>query len=121
MEIPRQQLDAVQEGLITSRAAIVEQAGRRARGDPSRRDPPLQLVALDGLLDQLGAPASKRHVTGEREPLRIASCDALVAAIESLERSAHAHWRAQVPVAQLERDLAAVAECVQLLHRIEVA
>ncbi len=121
VEIPRQQRDAVQKGLITSRAAIVEQAARRARGAPSKREPPLELAALDGLLDQLGASVSPGHVTGEREPLRIASCDALVVAIETLGSSAHAHWRARVPVAQLERDLAVVAECVRLLHRIEVA
>jgi hypothetical protein len=121
VEIPRQQLDALEQGLITSRAAIAEQAGRRARGDPSERGSPLELAALDGLLGQLGAPSSECRLTGEREPLRIATCDALVAAIEALGRGAHAYWRAQVPLAQLELDLDAVAECVQLLHRIEVA
>jgi hypothetical protein len=129
VEIPGHQVDAIRRGLLASHEAIAEEVelvGReQSQGDATAAGElaglQQQLLALEQLIEQLPASGAVGHqtVTGAREPLRIAACDALVSTIEELGSHAHDYWRQERTLDQLGCSLEATREYLVLLGHIE--
>jgi hypothetical protein len=129
VEIPEHQVDAIRRGLLASHEAVAEevelverdQSSGAAAAAEELADLQQQLLALEQLIEQLPASEGMGHqtVTGAREPLRIAACDALVSTIEELGSHAHDYWRQERTLDQLGCSLEATGEYLTLLRAIE--
>jgi hypothetical protein len=122
--LPRSLLEHLCRALRTSHRVIAEDIAysRRQPGSSRIAHRTAQLAELTSLLDQLSRPPDEDvEVTGEFEPLRAATCEAVIILSERLAELVHSHWNYGANLRRTERQLAVVQEGAALLGKLDAA
>ncbi len=122
--IPMDAVLAVRSSARMSRDGISDDyEGYRHKGreyeDLARRRA-AEIAKLDELLDQLGDTDDReRLVSGEYETLHGVAGDVLLEDIRRLAVAAGVYWRHEGPISDIDRQIAAVQDRLELMREIE--